>query len=141
MSMKDLDIAKSGLVGHTISLCKGDSLITSDKRGISQMMEFIAIGQDLQGYSVADVIVGKAAAMLFIKTGIVAVHAMTLSNGGLDILNSHNVPCTYDNLVDNIINRKGDDICPMEKTVLHIDDIEQGYLALLDTYTRLKSND
>jgi len=64
--MTDLELAKRNLAGHTICLCKDGKLLTSDKRGISPMMDFIEEGRDVTGYSVADKIVGKAAAFLFV---------------------------------------------------------------------------
>ena len=33
-------------------------------------------------------------------------------------------------LADYIINRKGDDMCPMEKTVVNINDLNEAYEAL-----------
>ena len=37
---------------------------------------------------------------------------------------------TYNVLTDKIINRAKTGICPMEATVLNIEDFEKGYLAL-----------
>ncbi len=121
--------------GHTIVLCKNDAVITSDKRGIAPMVSFLREGRDLGGYSVADKIVGRAAAMLFVKSGIVAVHAVTLSKGGKKLLEHHNIPVTYDTLTEKIINRKGDGMCPMEKAVEDIadDEIDIGVKVLSET--------
>ena len=77
--MTDLQIAEKNLAGHTICLCKDGECIYSVRRGISPIMGFIDSGTDLKGYSVADTIVGKAAALLFIKCGIKSVYAKTLS--------------------------------------------------------------
>ncbi|MDE7086772.1 MAG: DUF1893 domain-containing protein [Clostridia bacterium] len=80
--MTDLEKAKENLAGHTICLCKGEQLIFSEKRGIAPMMGFIADGVDMNGCSAADLVVGKAAAMLFKKCGIEWVFARRLSNTG-----------------------------------------------------------
>ncbi|MBR5371552.1 MAG: DUF1893 domain-containing protein [Oscillospiraceae bacterium] len=128
--MTDLDIAVSQLVGHSICLCKDGSFFTDDGRGISPMMRLIAEEKDLAGYSAADVIVGKAAAMLFVKAGIVCVFGKTVSRSGLDYLTEHSIPCTYETLTASIINRQGTGICPMEDAVLEISDCEAGYTAL-----------
>ncbi|MCH5147318.1 MAG: hypothetical protein J1F61_04870 [Clostridiales bacterium] len=45
---------KTFLDGHTICLCKESKCIFSAKRGIATMMNFIADGVDLSGYSVTD---------------------------------------------------------------------------------------
>ncbi len=136
----DLEKAKAFLCGHTIALCKGDKILYSDKKGISPMIDFIGNNLDLTGYSVADLIVGKAVAMLFIKAGIKQVFAKTISKSAIEILNKHNIPFSYNIATDKIINRKGDDICPMEKAVIAINDIEQGYIAIKDTLQKLKAN-
>lgn len=94
------------------------------------MIRFIAEERDLSGYSAADVIVGKAAAMLFVKAGIAEVYGKVTSAAGRDYLIRHNIPCSWDTLTESIINRKGDDICPMEKTVADLCDAQEGYEAL-----------
>lgn len=136
--MNDLILAKGNLSGHTICLCKDGKLLLSDKRGISPMMDFIAEGLDLEGYSVADVIVGKAVAMLFVKCKIKRVFAKTLSESGKEVLFSHGIECEYEVLTDTIKNRDGTDICPMEKTVKNTDDIEEGYNLLKEKLDKLR---
>ena len=128
--MTDIELAKTNLNGHSICLCRDGEIITDDGRGISPMMKFIAEGKVLTGYSAADLIVGKATAMLFVKAGIVCVHGKTMSESGKAYLDTHGIPCTYDILTEKIINRQGTDICPMEKAVMNIDDTEKGYEAL-----------
>ena len=136
--MSDIERAKENLGGHAICLCKGDSIITDDGRGISPMMKFIGENKDLSGYSAADIIVGKAAAMLFVKAGVVAVHGKVMSKAGKDYLESHVIPCTFDTLTDNIIDRSGKDICPMEKTVADISDPDEGYEALREKLAEMR---
>lgn len=128
--MNDVALAKSNLAGHSIALCKKGKLLTSDGRGVSPMIDFLQDGIDLSGYSVADKIVGKAAAMLFVKAGIKEVYAEILSVSGKNFLEEHGIYVGYETLAEKIINRTGDDICPMEKTVADIIDPEEGYEAI-----------
>ncbi len=128
--MSDIEKAVNGLSGHSICLCKDGDIITDDGRGISPMMKFIAEGKDLSGYSAADLIVGKAAAMLFAKAGIASVYGRVMSVSGKEFLEAHGISCSYETLTEKIINRSGDDICPMEKSVADINDISEGYEAL-----------
>lgn len=128
--MTDLQIAENNLDGHTICLCKCGECLFSEKKGIAPMMGFIADGIDLEGYSVADLVVGKAAALLFVKCKIKAVFAKTLSKSGQEVLKCHDIPVEYETLAEKIINRDGTDICPMEKTVLQTSDPEEGYILL-----------
>ena len=83
-----------------------------------------------KGLEVADKIVGKAAAMLFALSGVKKVYAHVLSKAGEKILQENNIEYEYGQLVDYIINRKGDGMCPMEMTVKDIDDINEAFLAL-----------
>lgn len=137
--MTDIEIAIKQLEGHSICLCKNGSFFTDDERGISPMMRFIAEGIDLKGYCVADLIVGKAAAILFVKAGFSHVHGKVMSKNGMLFLNRHNIPYSYDTLTDKIVNRSNTGICPMEKTVYHIDDVEKGYKALVEKLVELSA--
>lgn len=128
--MRDLEIAKNRLAGHTLCLCRDGECLFGDKRGIAPMMELIASGADLSGYCAADLIVGKAAAFLFIKSGVRAVFAKTLSVFGKETLEKHGVFCEYGTLTGRIVNRAGTDMCPMEKTVLNCSDPEEAYALL-----------
>lgn len=128
--MTDLQIAKQNLQGHTISLYRDGVCLLSEKRGIAPIMGFIAEGIDLSGWCVADTVVGKAAALLFVKCGVAGVYAKTLSKSGKKVLEKYNILCEYGTLTERIINRAGTDTCPMEKTVLNTDDPEEAYVLL-----------
>ena len=115
--MTNLEKAKSILADseYTLVLCNGDKLYTSRKRGVAPMLEFIDTETDLKGFSAADKVIGKAAAMLFVHAGVTEVHADVISNSAADFLYVKGIPFTYNLLVKNIINRTGDGICPMEQ--------------------------
>ena len=136
--MTDLQTAKQNLDGHTICLCRGGECLFSEKKGIAPMMGFIGSGADLRGYSVADLVVGKAAAMLFVRSGIKSVFAKTLSKSGKTALEKHGIPVEYETLTESIINRDGTDVCPMEKTVAAIDDPDEAYAALREKIRTMK---
>lgn len=75
---------------------------------------------------------GKAAALLFVRSGIKAVYAKTLSESGKKILDEYGVYYEYERLTERIINRAGTDVCPMEKALKDIDDPEEAYKKLLE---------
>ncbi len=137
MTSADLIAAKDNLAGHTLCLSKDGVLILDDKRGIAPLLELIASGKDVSGYSAADKVVGKAAAALFIKCGVKQLYAAVLSKGGAKLLESHGVEYVYDTLTDAIINRAGTDACPMEKAVQDIEEIEDMYVAILREHARI----
>ena len=83
-----------------------------------------------QGLSVADKIIGKASAMLLVLSGVKEVYTPVLSKAGKAVFDRYGITYEYDELVDFIVNRKGDGMCPMEETVKDIDDPEEAYPAL-----------
>ena len=125
--MTDLTLAKNNLGNHSVCLCKDGECIVDDRRGLSPLVGLISLGADLSGYSVADKVVGKAAALLFVKCNVAVVYAKTLSQSGKAVLDKHGIPVEYDTLADRIINRDGTDMCPMEKTVADCDDPQRAY--------------
>lgn len=129
--MTDLDRAKEYLLqGYTCVLVKGEDILTSQKAGIAPMIDFLNEGVDMQNFSVADKIVGRAAAFLFVKAKISAVYGEVLSRGAKKVLEDHGISCEYGELVDNIINRKKTGICPMEETVQNAENCEEAFLLL-----------
>ncbi len=137
--MTDLVRAKQLLAGHSLCLCKGEDVITDDGRGISPMMHLLADGADLNGYAAADLIVGKAAAMLFTLAGVAAVHGKVMSSAAKSYLEQGGIVCSFDTLTERIINRAGTDVCPMEKTVADIDDPAKGYTALRQKLAEMRN--
>lgn len=87
----------------------------------------------LKGAVVADKVIGKAAAMLLTKAGAAYVYGEIMSEAGQAFLQSRGIGCSYGTLVEAIINRTGDDICPLEKTVQNIEEPEEAYPALKAT--------
>lgn len=144
--MTDIEIAIFNLTGHSICLCRHGVFFTDDNKGIGPMMHFISEKRILAGYSVADIIIGKAAAMLFIKTGIVNIYGRVISRSGLELLQNNGINTTYEKITDRILNRVGSDICPIEKAIANIDNIDEGYTVLSEMYEKIlnqsyKSND
>lgn len=135
--IKDLEVAKNNLSNNTISLAKGEIVYCSNLKGILPMVEFIKNGINLENFSVADLIVGKAVALLFVKCKIANVFAKVISKSGLEILNENNIYVEYDKLTENIINRKCTDICPMEKSVMDTKDPSIAYRLICDTLDAL----
>jgi hypothetical protein len=46
------------------------------------------------------------------------------------VLQTHEIPVECGQIVENIINRKGDGICPFEAAVLEIEDAQVAYGAI-----------
>ena len=96
---------------------------------ITKMVESIDYFKDL---SVVDKVVGKASASLLVLSGVKQVYGLVLSKAAKDVLEKHNIPYQFDQLVDYIENQNKDGMCPMELTVKDIDDPYDAYIALKD---------
>ncbi len=91
----------------------------------------------LDGAVLVDKVIGRATAMIAVHGGIRECHGITVSRAAYTFLCEHNVPTEYIELPDNIINRLGTDICPMEKAVMNITDTEEALSAVRQTLKRL----
>lgn len=80
---------------------------------------------------VADKVVGKAAALMFVLGGVKRVYASVISQSALNVLNTHGVETVYEKLVPYIINRAGNGPCPMEYAVRDTEDPQTAYKILL----------
>lgn len=139
--MTDMEHAKTLLLkdDHTCVLCKGDAVHISDKNGIAPMVGFLTEGTDLKGFSAADIVVGKAAALLFALAGVKEIYAHVLSERAIPVLERFGIAYTYGELTPMIVNREGTGSCPMEQTVEHIEDPAKALPALQATVARLRA--
>lgn len=138
--MSDLERAKSLLAGgqYTCVLCKDDVTLTSTLTGIQPMVSYLQEQTVLHGFSAADKIVGKAAAMLFVLAGIKAVYANVMSIDAIIILKQNNIATSYAVQTKEILNRKGTDICPMEQAVQNIQQPKAAYAAIQSKLQQLQ---
>ena len=86
---------------------------------------------------IEDTVVGKAAASLYVLAKIKFIYAHTLSEAAKSYLEKNNVSFKYDKLVKEIRNRSNTDMCPLEKSVIHIDDPVIAKTALENTIQKL----
>lgn len=133
--MNDINHAKYILEDRNASVvfCRGEQMIILDGKGIKPLLELMKKQIALSEYSVADKIVGKAAALLFIKMKVSSVYGSVMSEKAKDIFLHYNIPFFYKTLTKEIINRRGDDLCPMEKAVENVNDPDKAYVILTDT--------
>lgn len=138
--MTDLEIAKQLLISgnYTCVLCKDGSIYTSSERGVAPMAKWIENRVDLRGYSAADKVVGKAAAMLFVLAGAVSIYGELMSRAAAEYLTGCGVDFSYSELTNMIINRKGDGPCPMEQLASDINDPAEAYTAICNKLSELR---
>lgn len=137
---EDLEKAKQILsqTDSTCVLCLGEAVYRSCARGIAPLLAFLDGDEDFCGFSAADKVVGKAAAMLYCLLGVRRVHGNVMSLSAMRLLRRNGVEAYWDTLAENIRNRAGDGLCPMELATEHIDDPEQALPVLRQTLVRLQ---
>lgn len=102
---------------YTCVLCKGEELRTSQSRGVKPLLDLVTAGVNLQGFSAADKVVGKAAAFLYVLLGVTDVYAGIVSEAALQVFQAYQIAVAYDTLVPAIRNRTDTGFCPMEEAV------------------------
>ena len=136
----DLEKAKAELFdnNYTCVLCRGENVHTSRLRGVKPLVTWYVGKTDFTDFSAADKVVGKATAFLYVLLGVRAVYAAVISRSALQVLTSSGIDAEYGSLVENIINRTGDGICPFEEAVLNIDDANDAYAAVREKMEAMK---
>lgn len=131
---EDLDMARRLLNEGRASLVivkNGRTIYMSHESGISGLIHAIEkLDAEISGSCVADRVVGKAASVIFLRWEISAVHGEVMSKSAHDLLRRHGVKFSYKLLVPFIKGRDGG-ICPFEKLVIDLSDIDEAYEALL----------
>ena len=127
--MSDLVKAKELLSsgGYTCVFIKSDKIYTSVLRGVKPLVKWYAEGVNLNDFSAADKVVGKATAYLYALLGVREVFAKVMSVSAKAFLEKSGIKAECEILVPNIINRKGDGICPFEQAVLKAENKEEAY--------------
>lgn len=123
--------------GYTCVLCRGNAILTDKRRGVRPLLDLLDSRENFVGYSAADKVVGKAAAFLYQLLGVEFVYAQVISQPALDVLTHFGIATQYGNLVPAIQNRDNTGFCPMESTVLHIDDPKEALSAVKQTLSDL----
>jgi hypothetical protein len=131
---RDLELAKLKLIDEDLSLVivkNGTVIFETKKQGINGFLQAIEkLDKDLVAASVADKIVGVAAAMLCVYSEVSAMFALTISEGGIRVLEDNNIECLFENKVASILNRSKTDVCPFEKLAIASGSSEEAYVKL-----------
>lgn len=99
-----------------VLLKDGQVIYESDQAGLKALYDlFKDHREDLKEASVADTVVGQAAARLYLEAGIKDLYAGLISQRAKDLFEGAQIPLQFDRQVPHILNRDGSDLCPMEK--------------------------
>lgn len=115
---------------YTCVLCRDDMLFTSKEKGIRSLIEFIDSGTDFNGFSAADLIVGRAAAFLYILLGVSSVYADVISEDAALLFSGKGISFGYRVKTKEIRNRSNTGLCPMEEAVENINEPQEALAAI-----------
>lgn len=92
---------------------------TFDGRGVSDLYRIFTENPGLlHGAAIADKVVGKGAAALMISGQIDSLYADVISVHALELFEATSIKVSFGTKVENIINRTGDEVCPVETMCL-----------------------
>lgn len=99
------------------ALIKNDKIFYASKKQRLEPLLFCLkkCKAQMLGAVVYDKVVGRAAALLLVYGGVKKILTPIISRGALVILKRSGAEVKYQKIVKNILNRAGDDLCPMEK--------------------------
>ena len=138
--MTSLEQAKSLLITtkSTILVVSNGEVFTSQERGVKPLLHLLTEKKGfLKGASVADKVIGKAAALLMALGEIKEVHTLIISEPALQVFENHKIKYFYDKKVDRIVNRTGDGLCPMESLCLDIDDPQEALAKIIEKLSKM----
>ncbi len=134
-------LVKERLQGEvTLVLENGAVQIVSHKRGVEPLLDLLDTQADFSEFVAGDKIVGRAAAMLYVRLHLSGVYARVMTAAAKAILDEYGIPNEWYCLTDRIVNREGTDICPMERAVENIFDPEQAERAIRAEFARRTGN-
>ena len=139
--MNEITYAKEMLSrgGYTLVVCSGGRVYISEEKGIKPLLELVKSQDDWSGAYAADKIVGKAAAMLYTLLGIKVVFAEVLGEKAKEIFDKNGIEFECNTLTENIINRQGTGLCPMEEAVKDIDNADDALTAIENKIAEMKA--
>jgi len=141
--MRDVELAKELLSSKGASLVivkGGKTLLESGSSGIYGLLQAIEkLKKKMSGSSVADRVVGRAAALLLAYSHVNEVYAPVLSKEGQNVLKQNNIKVEHHILVQKILDRTGKKICPFERFSSKIKSPVQAYEQLKEFAENLKN--
>lgn len=122
---------------YTCVLCKGEQILTTEKRGVLPLVEWLEAGKDLKGFSAADKVVGKGAAFLYVLAGVKEVYAPVMSEKAAELLARYGIHSFCEQKVEAVRNRQGTGNCPMEEATKDIEKPEEAWDTIKETLKKL----
>ena len=123
--MKEL-IEKLHSGNYSCVIACGDNVRTFSQKGVADLYDLLNNEPNfLKDASIADKIVGKAAAALMIIGGIAKVYADVISTSALELLKQTSINVQYGEEVSVIENKDRTGMCPMETLVKNCSTVQE----------------
>ncbi|MDD6692781.1 MAG: DUF1893 domain-containing protein [Olsenella sp.] len=116
--------------GRTVAAVRGGDVLASEERGVRPLLGWVSAGTSLEGFSVADKVVGKAPALLYCLLRPRAVFAPVMSSAARTVLEAHGIGAACEVEVDRILNASKTGQCPIDASVTDVSDPEEGLAAI-----------
>ncbi len=104
------------------------------RRGVADLYDLLR-GEpgSLQGAMVADKIIGTAAAAILVTGEIKELYTKAISHKALKLIEQSGIKVSYDELIDYVINRAGEGMCPLERACRETRTAEEA-MAVVDNW-------
>ena len=117
--MTDLSQARRLLEKENLAFAlvrQGKVIASGTNDGVGELLAAVdRLGEGTRDSSLADRVVGKAVALIAVYSGIRAVDTPLASQGAAQVLKSHGIALQARSVVVQILNRRGDGPCPLER--------------------------
>ena len=133
-----IEQVKNGLASALV--VKDNQVVTkANGKGIMPLLElYDNQAKALEDGSLIDKVIGRAAAFIAIESKVRTVYGDLMSEEALHLLQQHHIPATYGKLVPQILNQKQDGLCPMEQTVIGIQNSQEAITLLSDKIKQMQ---
>ncbi len=123
----------------TCFILKEEKIIFSSiEKGVKPLLDYYhEFGISDIPLLVVDKIIGKGATVLAILIGANKLVTPIISKDALSLANEYHIETTYNTVVPYIINRDNDGRCPIESSVVEIDNIIDGYNKIIKSLKAL----
>ena len=115
-------LAKSTLFENEYSIVvvkENEIVYKSEIKGLQSLISLYKNDENtLENSSIADKVIGRAAALILVDSNIKEVYADLISENAIDILDKSDIPYEYKSQVTEIRNRDNTGMCPMEELSL-----------------------
>ncbi len=137
--MEDLERAKQILAAgdSTCVVCGGDTVYQSTDRGVKPLLAWLDSCTDMMGYSAADRVVGKGAALLYCLLGVRRVYGRVMSVAAVKVFRANGIEYSWGTLAESILNRRKVGICPIEAATAACDEPEDALPIIRRTLANL----